>query len=583
MSHNGAGADGHLDVMRHSTAHVMAKAVQQLYPGTRLGIGPVIENGFYYDMDIPAPISEADLPRIEERMRAIIAAAEPFERVEWSKPEALEHYSRRDDNPYKREIIDAVPEDEPLSFYRTGADWVDLCRGPHVARSSDIGAFKLLNVAGAYWRGDEHRPMLTRIYGTAWDTQEQLDHYLWQLEEARRRDHRRLGRELDLFSISDQVGPGLILWHPKGALVRVLAEDYSRQMHLQHGYDWVFTPHIGRAQLWETSGHLGFYADSMFAPIDVEGDRYFAKPMNCPFHIEIYKSRTRSYRELPLRFAEFGTVYRYERSGVLHGLTRVRGFTQDDAHIFCRPDQVEEEVARATSFSLEVLRAFGLTDFHAFLSTRPEKAVGDPADWLRATEALRGALEGIGLDYQLDEGGGAFYGPKIDLKVNDALGREWQLSTIQFDFNEPVRFGLEFIGEDGQAHRPYMVHRALMGSMERFLGVLIEHYAGAFPLWLAPVQAVVVPIADRHLAYAGSVAGALRAAGFRVEVDGRREKMQAKIRDAQTQQVPYMLVVGDRDQAAGTVSVRERREGDLGAMPLDELRRQLEARHERRD
>ncbi len=579
MSHLGSDVDhDRLGVMRHSTAHVLAKAVQQLYPGSKLGIGPVIENGFYYDIDVPERLSDADLPRIEAAMRAIIGADEPFARVEWSKAEALAHYTHREDNPYKREIIEGVPADETLSFYRTGSDWVDLCRGPHVPDAGKIGPFKLLNVAGAYWRGDEKRPMLQRIYGTAWDTQEQLDHYLWQLEEARRRDHRKLGRELDLFSISDEVGPGLILWHPKGAMVRVLAEDYSRQAHLKNGYDWVFTPHVGRAHLWETSGHLGFFRENMFPPMDVEGEEYFAKPMNCPFHIEIFRSRTRSYRELPVRLAEYGTVYRYERSGVLHGLARVRGLTQDDAHIFCRPDQVEDEILKALRFSLDVLRAFGLTEFKAFLATRPAKAVGDAADWDRATEALRQAVTTEGLTYELDQGGGAFYGPKIDLKVHDALGREWQLSTIQFDFNEPVRFGLEYVGDDGQPHRPYMVHRALMGSIERFMGVLIEHYAGAFPLWLAPVQAVVVPIADRHAGYAESVAAELRTAGFRVEVDTRREKMQAKIRDAQTQQVPYMLVVGDRDQQGGTVSVRERRDGDLGAMPVADLVRTLAER-----
>jgi len=579
VSHLGSDVDhDRLGVMRHSTAHVLAKAVQQLYPGSKLGIGPVIENGFYYDIDVPERLSDADLPRIEDAMRAIVGADEPFARVEWSKAEALAHYTHREDNPYKREIIEGVPADETLSFYRTGSDWVDLCRGPHVPDAGKIGPFKLLNVAGAYWRGDEKRPMLQRIYGTAWDTQEQLDHYLWQLEEARRRDHRKLGRELDLFSISDEVGPGLILWHPKGAMVRVLAEDYSRQAHLKNGYDWVFTPHVGRAHLWETSGHLGFFRDNMFPPMDVEGEEYFAKPMNCPFHIEIFRSRTRSYRELPVRLAEYGTVYRYERSGVLHGLARVRGLTQDDAHIFCRPDQVEDEILKALRFSLDVLRAFGLTEFKAFLATRPVKAVGDAADWDRATEALRQAVTTEGLTYELDDGGGAFYGPKIDLKVHDALGREWQLSTIQFDFNEPVRFGLEYVGDDGQPHRPYMVHRALMGSIERFMGVLIEHYAGAFPLWLAPVQAVVVPIADRHAGYAESIAAELRTAGFRVEVDTRREKMQAKIRDAQTQQVPYMLVVGDRDQQGGTVSVRERRDGDLGAMPVADLVRTLAER-----
>jgi threonyl-tRNA synthetase len=568
MSHDGANGD-ELDILRHSTAHVMAKAVQRLYPGSKLAIGPTIENGFYYDIDIPESVSVDDLPKIEAEMREIVAANEPFVRSEMPRDEALAFF-RRKQEPYKVEIVEGV-EEPNVSLYATGDDWTDLCRGPHIARSGEIKAFKLTSVAGAYWRGDEKRPMLQRIYGTAWFTQEQLGHYLWQLEEAKRRDHRVLARELDLFSVSDEVGPGLILWHPKGALVRVVAEDFSRRAHLENGYEWVFTPHVGRARLWQTSGHLDFYKDSMYAPMDVEGDDYYVKPMNCPFHIQIYKTRTRSYRELPKRYAELGTVYRYERSGVVHGLTRVRGFTQDDAHIFCRPDQVEAEIGRTIEFSLNILRTFGLADFKAYLATRPEDYVGELGDWDRAASALRRAAESQGIPLELDEGGGAFYGPKIDLRLNDALGREWQLSTIQFDFNLPARFDLEYIADDGQAHRPYMVHRALMGSIERFFGILIEHYAGAFPLWLAPVQAVVVPIADRHLDYAASIAEQLRADGFRAEVDGRREKMQAKIRDAQLQKVPYMLVVGDRDVSSEAVSVRERERGDLGQMPLDQV------------
>jgi threonyl-tRNA synthetase len=567
MSHDGV-SGSELEILRHSTAHVMAKAVQRLYPGSKLAIGPTIQDGFYYDIDIPQPVSVDDLPAIEAEMHKIIAADEPFVRSEMPRDQALDFFRARNE-PYKVEIVESV-EDPSVSLYATGDDWIDLCRGPHVPRSSEIKAFKLTQVAGAYWRGDEKRPMLQRIYGTAWFNQEQLDHYLWQLEEAKRRDHRLLARELDLFSVSDEVGPGLILWHPKGAMIRVIAEDFSRRAHLQNGYEWVFTPHVGRARLWETSGHLDFYKDSMYAPMDVEGDDYYVKPMNCPFHIQIYKTRTRSYRELPKRYAEMGTVYRYERSGVVHGLTRVRGFTQDDAHIFCRPDQVEDEISRAIAFSLNVLRAFGLADFKAYLATRPDDYVGEPVDWEQAIEALRGAAESQAIPFELDEGGGAFYGPKIDLRVNDALGREWQLSTIQVDFNLPARFDLEYIGDDGQAHRPYMVHRALMGSMERFFGVLIEHYAGAFPLWLAPVQAVIVPIADRHLDYAASVAERLRTEGFRVDVDERREKMQAKIRDAQLHKVPYMLVVGDRDLKSGAVSVRERDRGDLGPMPLEQ-------------
>jgi threonyl-tRNA synthetase len=555
-----------LDILRHSTAHVMAKAVQRLYPGSMLGIGPPIDDGFYYDIDVAGKqLSAEDLPAIEEEMRKIIAADEPFVRREVSREDAIAENQARGEK-YKVEIVEGLPEGEVTSFYDTGSDWTDLCRGPHVPSTSHINAFKLLSVAGAYWRGDEKRPMLQRIYGTAWPSQAELDQYLWRLEEARRRDHRRIGRDLDLFSVSDEVGPGLILWHPKGAIIRVEVEDYCRKTLLANGYDWVFSPHIGRSLLWETSGHLGFYKENMYAPMDIDGDEYYAKPMNCPFHIEIFRSQIRSYRDLPQRYAEYGTVYRYERSGVLHGLTRVRGFTQDDAHVFCRPDQVEEEIKECLALSLSILRAFGLTDFSAYLSTRPEKYVGEPATWDRATEALRGALEASGLEYEVDEGGGAFYGPKIDLKVNDALGREWQLSTIQFDFNEPERFELAFIGEDGQQHRPFMVHRALLGSMERFFGVLIEHFAGAFPLWLAPIQVLAIPIADRHLEYAGDVAAELKQFGIRVEVDSRRERMQNKIRQAEQQRVPYILVMGDRDIEGGTVSVRERGVGDLGPM-----------------
>jgi threonyl-tRNA synthetase len=555
-----------LDILRHSTAHVMAKAVQRLYPGSMLGIGPPIDNGFYYDIDVAGKqLSEDDLPAIEDEMRKIIAADEPFIRREVPREDAIAENQARGEK-YKVEIVEGLPEGEVTSFYDTGSDWTDLCRGPHVPSTSHIPTFKLLSVAGAYWRGDEKRPMLQRIYGTAWPSQEELDQYLWRLEEARRRDHRRIGRDMDLFSVSEEVGPGLILWHPKGAIVRVEAEDYCRRTLLANGYDWVFSPHIGRSLLWETSGHLGFYKENMYAPMDIDGDEYYAKPMNCPFHIQIFRSQIRSYRDLPKRFAENGTCYRYERSGVLHGLTRVRGFTQDDAHIFCRPDQVEDEIKECLALSLSILRTFGLTDFSAYLSTRPDKFVGDPAVWDQATEALRGALDASGLDYEVDEGGGAFYGPKIDLKVNDALGREWQLSTIQFDFNEPERFDLSFIGEDGAQHRPFMVHRALLGSLERFFGVLIEHFAGAFPLWLAPVQVLAIPIADRHLEYAGQVATELKQHGIRVEVDSRRDRMQNKIRQAEQQRVPYILVMGDRDIQGGTVSVRERGAGDLGAM-----------------
>ena len=555
-----------LEVLRHSTAHAMAQAIVELYPGSKLTIGPPIENGFYYDIEVNGRITDEDLPRIEEKMREVVGRDLPIKREEISKAEAEELYKN---NPYKWEIVCDL-EDGDITIYRQG-EFFDLCRGPHVPSTGRLGAFKLQNIAGAYWRGDENKPMLTRIYGTAWPTEKELKAHLRSLEEAKARDHRKLGRELNLFSISEEVGPGLILWHPKGAMVRVLIEDFSRKAHLENGYEWVFSPHIGRSGLWETSGHLDFYAENMYSPMDIEGEDYYAKPMNCPFHIQIFKSRMRSYRDLPKRYAEYGAVYRYERSGVLHGLTRVRGFTQDDAHIFCRPDQVEEEIGDALEFSLFILKTLGLTDFTPYLATRPEKYVGELEDWDRATEALRKAVESHNVPYQVDKGGGAFYGPKIDLKVNDALGREWQLSTIQFDFNLPERFDLEYIGEDGQAHRPYMVHRALLGSMERFFGVLIEHYNGAFPTWLAPVQAVVIPVADRHLPYAREVGARLTAEGFRVEVDAAAMSMQKKIRENAKQKIPYLLIVGDAEEGEGTVNVRKRGEKEQEALTIKEF------------
>jgi threonyl-tRNA synthetase len=566
--------------IRHSAAHVMAQAVMEMFPGeAKIAIGPPIEDGFYYDFDLPRALTPEDLEVIEKRMREIIAGDYEYKKRVLSSKEAKELFA---DQPYKIELIEGLeaggydeygePISEPpeISIY-THDSFTDLCRGPHVENTGKINpeAVKLLNVAGAYWRGDENRPMLQRIYGTAWHSPQELEEYLWKLEEARKRDHRKLGRELDLFSISEDVGPGLILWHPKGGMVRKLAEDYCRAEHEKGGYEFVYSPHIGKARLWETSGHLEWFEENMYAPIEIEGQQYYLKPMNCPFHVEIYKSRIRSYRELPLRFAEWGTVYRYERSGVLHGLMRVRGFTQDDAHLFCMPDQMPEEIDRVLHFSLNILRAFGFKDFQAYLSTRnPEKAAGAIEDWDVATDALRQALERAELPYEIDEGEAVFYGPKIDIKLLDALGREWQLSTIQFDFNFPESFDLTYVGEDGKEHRPFMIHRALVGSMERFMGVLIEHHAGAFPVWLAPVQAVIIPIADRHLGYANSVAGRLKDAGFRVEVDSRSDRMNAKIRDAQMQKVPYMLIVGDREAKTGAVSVRLRSEEDLGAIPM---------------
>jgi threonyl-tRNA synthetase len=559
----------------------MAQAVLELFPEGKVAIGPPIENGFYYDFDLPRPLTPDDLGEIERRMRRIIAGNHPFvyRVVSADEARALFH-----DQPYKLELIDGLDKGEDeygeagsgstvISTYKQDT-FEDLCRGPHVERTGQIplDGFKLMSIAGAYWRGDEKNKQLQRIYGTARNSKAELDEYLWRLEEAKRRDHRRLGKELDLFSISDNVGPGLILWHPKGAMIRMVAEDFYRKAHLAAGYEWVYSPHIGRAQLWETSGHLGFYKENMYAPMEIEGEAYYAKPMNCPFHIEIYQHHLRSYRDLPMRYVENGAVYRYERSGTLHGLTRVRGFTQDDAHIFCRSDQVEDEINGALEFSLNVLRAFGLNEFTAYLSTRPEQYVGDLADWERATDVLRRTVQAHNLPYAIDPGGGVFYGPKIDLKVKDALGREWQLSTIQFDFNLPERFEMEYIGEDGQPHRPYMVHRALFGSMERFFGVLIEHHAGAFPVWLAPVQAVVIPISDeKHGAYGREVVTTLKAAGLRVELDDSRDRMQAKIRRAQLQKIPYMLIVGDKEQAAGAVAVRLRSGKDLGAIPLANL------------
>ncbi len=567
--------------IRHSSAHVMAQAVVEMFPGeAKVAIGPPIAEGFYYDFDLPRSLTPEDLEVIESRMRELIEGDFEFEMQVVSAEEAKEIFK---DQPYKLELIEGLEaggvdeygeptKEAPVISTYTHDTFTDLCRGPHLERTGQInpGALKLLNVAGAYWRGDEKRPMLQRIYGTAWETSEELEQYLWRLEEAKKRDHRVLGRELDLFSVSEDVGPGLILWHPKGGMIRKLAEDFSREEHEKAGYDFVYTPHIGKSKLWETSGHLDWYADAMYPPVEVEEQKYYLKPMNCPFHIQIYKSSTRSYRDLPLRYAEWGTVYRYERSGTLHGLLRVRGLTQDDAHLFCRPDQMPDEIDKTLDFSLHILRSFGFDDIHAYLATRdPDKAAGSPEQWEAPTEALRASLERSGLPYQVDEAEATFYGPKIDLKVNDALDREWQLSTIQFDFFLPERFGLSYVGEDGAEHQPYMIHRALMGAMERFFGTLIEHHAGAFPVWLAPVQVSLIPIADRHQDYARGVAEQLKEAGLRVEVDERSERMNAKIRDAQVQKVPYMLIMGDRDEEANQVSVRLRSQEDLGGMSVE--------------
>ncbi len=564
--------------MRHSAAHVMADAVIKLFPEAKIAIGPPTQDGFYYDFEVSRAFTPEDLEQIEDLMLQSIKAGDPFRREEVHREEARALFANQ---PYKLEIIDGLEDAETLSVYRQG-EFVDLCQGPHVENTADIPALKLLTVAGAYWRGDERRPMLQRIYGTAFESPEQLQLHLDRLEEAEKRDHRTLGRQLGLFTVHDEIGPGLIVWHPKGGRVRTLIEDYWRDIHHRRGYDIVYSPHIGRAQLWQTSGHLDFYRESMYSSIEVDEQEYFLKPMNCPFHIMIYRSALRSYRELPMRLAELGTVYRYERSGVLHGLMRVRGFTQDDAHIFCRPEQVEAEIGGVLDLTFELLDAFGFTDHSISLSTRPEKYVGDPEMWDHATASLRLALEQRGLSFDVDEGGGAFYGPKIDVKITDALGRAWQCTTVQFDFNLPERFDLTYQDSEGARSRPYMVHRAILGSMERFLGVLIEHYAGAFPLWLAPVQAVLIPIADRHVDYAEEVKNRLEAANHRVQVDTRSERMNQKIRTAQLQKVPYMLVVGDREMEAGAVAVRHRDQGDLGTAPipdlLDRLSEEVESR-----
>jgi len=555
-----------LATMRHSAAHLMAEAVQELIPEVKFAIGPAIENGFYYDMDLPRPLSPDDLASIENLMARHRDADEPFVRTEVSKADALETFKN---NPYKVEILKELPDDSTITTYQQGT-FLDLCKGPHVASTGEIGAFKLLSVAGAYWRGDEKRPMLQRIYGTAWPSQAELDDYLARVEEAQRRDHRRLGRDLDLFSVNDEIGPGLILWHPRGAMIRYQIEQFEQKEQLARGYELVYTPHIASEKIYQTSGHLETFRENMYAPMSIEEVDYYLKPMNCPGHIMIYKSRVHSYRDLPVRLAELGTVYRYERSGTLHGMLRVRGFTQDDSHIFCTPEQVVDEVGGVIDFAMHLADVFGY-EFQAYLATRPEKAIGSDEVWAKAMDDLRRAMEIRGLTYKIDEGGGAFYGPKIDIKWVDALGREWTGPTIQVDFNLPERFDVNYVAEDGERHRAAMIHRTLLGSMERFVGGLVEHYAGAFPLWLAPVQAAIIPITDDQVPYAREVAERLIAAGMRVEVNDRRDRMQAKIREAQLQKIPYMLVIGKREAAEGAVAVRLRTGQDLGAMPVEQF------------
>ncbi|MCL5884458.1 MAG: threonine--tRNA ligase [Deltaproteobacteria bacterium] len=552
-----------IEIMRHSTAHVMAAAVKELFPDARITIGPAIENGFYYDFDVETPFSPEDLLRIEEKMGEIVRADIPFVREEMRKEEAERFFP---DEPFKRELLAEIP-DSTVSLYRLGS-FLDLCRGPHVPSSGRVRAYKLMNTAGAYWRGDSRNKMLTRIYGVAFATAAELDEHLRFLDEVRKRDHRKLGKELDLFSVDDEIGPGLVLWHPKGAAVRRVMEDFWRAEHARAGYDLVFSPHVARLDLWRVSGHLDYYRQSMFSAIEVEGQEYQLKPMNCPFHVRIYKSALRSYRDLPIRYAELGTVYRFEPSGTLHGLLRVRGFTQDDAHLFLRPDQLDAEIFSLLDFTLFVLRRFGFERYDIFLSTRPEKYAGTLENWAKAEEALRGALDRKGLAYRVDPGEGVFYGPKIDIKIKDVLGRSWQCSTIQVDFNNPERFDVNYTAEDGAPHKAIMIHRALMGSLERFFGVLVEHYAGAFPLWLAPVQVDVLPVTERQADYAREVVAALRAEGFRAEADGRNEKLGYKIRHSQIQKVPYALVIGDRESAGRQVAPRRRGGEQLPVMPL---------------
>ena len=570
------------EMRRHSAAHLVARAIMNLFEDVQVDIGPATDDGFYYDFDLPHRISTDDFPKIEAEVARLIALDEPFVRREVTAEEAQKLLAGQ---KYKLErLADVVADGVAISTYTVG-DYVEMCRGPHVEHAAQIGVVKLMRVAGSYYRGDEKNKMLQRVYGIVAKDQAELDAIIAREEEAKKRDHRVLGKQLELFTITESVGPGLAHWLPKGARIRVAIEEYWRKRHYEAGYEIVYTPHVGRSNLWQTSGHLGFYKEGMFPCMNVqEGsgndayiEEYYVKPMNCPFHIQIYQFKKRSYRDLPMRLAELGTVYRYEKDGVRHGLFRVRGFTQDDAHIFCTPEQIVQEIKDTVEFAKKMLGKFGFHDIQAYLSTKPAKAVGDPARWEQATQSLRDALDQEGMSYEVDEGGGAFYGPKIDMKIKDALGRPWQLGTVQFDFNLPERFNLTYVGDDGKEHQPYMVHRALLGSIERFFGILIEHYAGAFPLWLAPEQVRILPISDKALDYAKKVQTELRAAGLRVDVDASPDKLGAKIREATLQKVPYQVVVGPRDEAAGQISVRSRADGDLGAMKTADFLARLKA------
>lgn len=555
-----------LNTLRHSTSHVMAQAVQELFPGTKLGIGPAIEDGFYYDFDVPQTLTPEDLSKIEAKMLEIIKRNEKFEKIEKSKAEALKFMQERGEK-YKVDLIENLPEGKPI-FYKSG-DFIDLCKGPHIKSTGEIKAFKLLSIAGAYWHGIETNPMLQRIYGTAFESQKELDEYLRKIEEAKKRDHRKLGRELDLFSIHEEAGAGFVYYHPKGAMLRLIIEDFLRKENLARGYEFVNIPHIAKINLFERSGHTSYYSENMYF-MQIDKEDYVIKPMNCPGHILIYEGKTRSYRDLPVRYFELGTVYRYEKSGVLHGLLRVRGFTQDDAHIFCRPDQLQAELISVLEFVDYALKVFGF-EYSINLSTRPDKYAGTIENWEHATEALKAALSAQKKIYEIDEGAGVFYGPKIDIKLKDALGREWQGPTVQVDFNLPEKFDLAYIAESGKKERPVMIHRAILGSLERFIGALIEHYGGAFPLWLAPVQVILLPIADRHNEYANQIVVALKKAGIRIELDSSREKIGNKIRQAEVAKIPYMLILGDKEVEAKTLAVRARHKGDLGSKTLEEF------------
>ncbi len=561
-----------LEILRHSLAHILAQALKELYGAERvhLGIGPPTEEGFYYDVEVEGhQITEEDLKKIEEKMKEIIRRNYSIERETLERSKALDVFEKLKEK-YKLDIINRIPPEEEITVYKQG-EFIDLCKGPHLPSTGEAGAFKLISVSGAYWQGRADQPQLTRIYGLAFWTEKELKQRLKFYEEAKKRDHRKIGKELEFFIIEESVGAGLILWLPRGAVYRNVLEDYWRKEHFKRGYKLVYTPHVGKARLWQKSGHLEYYKENMFPPMKVEGEEYYVKPMNCPFHITIYKSKTRSYKELPLKLAELGTVYRYEMSGVLHGLMRVRGFTQDDAHIICAPDQVEGVIEETLSFALSMLKDFGFEEFKIYISTKPEDAIGSEEQWKLSEDSLKKAVEKLNHDYELDEGGGAFYGPKIDIKIKDAIGRLWQCSTIQFDFNLPERFDMTYIGPDNKKHRPYMIHRALLGSVERFTGILLEHHAGQLPLWLSPTQIRIVPIADRHKDYGLKILSKLIEENFRADMDERDERMNAKIRDAELLKIPYILVIGDKEVETGRISVRSKKKGNMGSMELEEF------------